>query len=229
MKKEQWIRLIHITCYSITLLFIGIGFIIARQGQEAFMTYLREDGLVENLQVVFLLASCGIAVYNCFRLPKSGIIFYLITWIGLVFLFFFAAGEEISWGQRIFNYGTTGFFESNNLQHETNLHNLAIGGIKINKLIFSQLMGVSVGFYFILLRPLAAKVEPVTRLVKLFHIPLPRWNHVIALIISVILCSQYHLMKAAELRELAFTAIMFLVFLYPVPMHQVTTLFPSRK
>jgi hypothetical protein len=229
MKKDQVIRFIHVACYTIALVFIIIGFFIARQGQEAFMIYLREDGLVENLQVVFLLAAFGVAVYNCFHIPVSGKHYYLITWIGLAFLFFFAAGEEISWGQRIFNFETTGFFDSNNLQHETNLHNLVIGGIKVNKLVFSQMMAVFMGFYFIFLRFLAAKVDTVNRLVKLFHIPIPRWNHVIALIISLILCSQYHLMKAAELRELAFTVIMFLVFLYPVPEHQVTTLFPSRK
>ena len=229
MNKEQQIRFIHIACYTMTLVFLIIGFFVARQGQEAFMTYLREDGLVENLQVLFLLASFGIAIYKCFHAPESGKSLYFITWIGLAFLFFFAAGEEISWGQRIFSFRTTGFFESNNLQNETNLHNLVIGGVKINKLIFSQLMGVVIVFYFILLRPLAVKVGAIHRLVHLFHIPIPRWNHVIALIISVILCSQYHLMKAAELRELAFTVIMFLVFLYPAPKHQVTTLFPSQK
>jgi hypothetical protein len=229
MKKEQQIIFIHYACYIMTFIFLVLGFFVARQGQEAFMIYLREDGLVENLQVLFLLTSCGIAVYNCFHAPESGKSFYFITWIGLAFLFFFAAGEEISWGQRIFNFETTGFFESNNLQHETNLHNLEIGGVKINKLIFSQLMGVVLVFYFILLRPLAVKVAAINRLVQLFHIPIPRWNHVVAMIISMVLCSQYHLMKAAELRELAFTVIMFLVFLYPVPTHQVTTLFPSQK
>jgi hypothetical protein len=229
MKKEQQIIFIHYLCYSITLIFLVLGFFVARQGQEAFLIYLREDGLVENLQVLFLLASFGIAVYKCFHAPESGKPFYFITWIGLALLFFFAAGEEISWGQRIFNFGTTGFFDANNLQHETNLHNLEIGEIKINKLIFSQLMAVVLGFYFILLRPLTIKVASVNRLVRLFHIPIPRWNHVVALVISIVLCSQYHLMKAAELRELAFTAIIFLVFLYPAPIHQVTTLIPSQK
>jgi hypothetical protein len=147
----------------------------------------------------------------------------LFTWITLAVLFFFAAGEEISWGQRIFNFETSGIFKSNNLQQETNLHNLEIGGVKINKLIFSQFMGAGIGFYFLILRPLSMKWDPLLRLVTLFHIPLPRWNHVAALVVSVILCSQYHLMKAAELRELAFTGIMFLVFLYPAPIRKVHT------
>jgi hypothetical protein len=35
------------------------------------------------------------------------------------------------------------------------------------------------------------------------------------MLVSLILCSQYHLKKAAELRELAFAVIMFLIFLCP--------------
>ena len=223
MKKERLIRWIHVAAYLLTLFFIVKGFFVARNGQEAFLIYLREDGLVENLTVLFLLGACGIAVFRCFRSPVSGRSLYLMTWIFLAFLFFFAAGEEISWGQRIFHFRTTGIFESNNLQQETNLHNLEFRGIKINKLIFSQLMGVMTGIYFILLRPLSMKWSVLNRLVLLFHLPLPRWNHVIALVISVILCSQYHLMKAAEIRELAFTAIIFLVILYPAPLKEIRT------
>ena len=223
MKKEQLIRWIHVAAYTLTLVFIVIGFFVARKGQEAFMVYLKEDGLVENLTVLFLSGACGIAVYRCFHPPVAGKSLYLFTWIVLAVLFFFAAGEEISWGQRIFHFQTTGIFESSNLQQETNLHNLEIGGIKINKLIFSQLMGVGIAIYFFLLRPLTTKWNALNRLVHLFHLPLPRWNHLIALIVSVILCSQYHLMKAAELRELAFTVIMFLVFLFPANLKEVRT------
>jgi hypothetical protein len=221
MKKEPLIKVIHAVCYIMALTFIVIGYFIARKGQQAFMEYLKEDGLVENLTVFFLLASCGISVYRGFHAPSGAKAFYYFTWIGLAILFFFAAGEEISWGQRIFNFGSAQFFENNNLQHETNIHNLMIGSIKINKLVFSQLMAVILGFYFILLRPLAMKTSFFHRMVNLFHIPLPRWNHVIALIISIILCSQYHLMKAAEVRELSFTVIIFLILLYPAKLNEL--------
>lgn len=215
MKKEIFFKFLHYTLYTMVLVFIIIGFFIARKGQDAFMEYLKEDGTVENITFLFLLLSSAVAVYRCFSAPEGVNKLYWLTWIGLAILFFFAAGEEISWGQRIFNWKTSGIFESNNLQHETNLHNLEIGGVKINKLIFSQLMGVMMGIYFVLLRPLAMKVGFIQRLVNLFSIPLPRWNHIIALLVSVILCSQYHLKKAAELRELAFSVIMFLIFLCP--------------
>jgi hypothetical protein len=40
----------------------------------------------------------------------------------LLFLF----GEEVSWGQQIFNYNTPEFFLDNNYQNETTVHNLKI-------------------------------------------------------------------------------------------------------
>jgi len=201
------------------LVFLVYGFFVARKGQEAFLEYLPEDGLVENLTTLFLLASCVVSVYRIFHAPAGARAQYYILWSFLAFLFFFVTGEEISWGQRIFNFGTSDFFREHNLQNETNLHNLVIGQVKINKLVFSQLMGIAIGFYFILLRPLAAKTGFFNRMVLLFGVPLPRWEHIIALIISLILTSQYHLMKAAELREFAFAVILFLVLLYPAEVH----------
>ena len=215
MKKDKLLQWMRIAGYAMILVFIIIGFFIARKGQEAFMEYLKEDGLVENLTALFLLAASGTAVFRCFRAPLGHSRYYYVTWGLIAFLFFFAFGEEISWGQRIFNIGTSAYFENNNLQHETNLHNLVIGGVKINKLIFSQLMSILMACYFILLRPLAQKTGFFNRMVNLFDVPLPRWGDVIAMIISIILTSQYHLMKAAELREIAFAVIMFLIFVDP--------------
>lgn len=42
----------------------------------------------------------------------------------LALVTFWMAMEEISWGQRIFKWETTGYFAENNMQSETNLHNL---------------------------------------------------------------------------------------------------------
>lgn len=42
---------------------------------------------------------------------------------GLAFFFFVCAGEELSWGQRIFGFKTPEKIEKSNEQHEFNLHN----------------------------------------------------------------------------------------------------------
>ena len=50
---------------------------------------------------------------------------------------FVGFGEEISWGQRIFELHTPEFFKAYNLQNETNIHNLKIKGVKLNKWVFT--------------------------------------------------------------------------------------------
>jgi hypothetical protein len=49
------------------------------------------------------------------------------VWLGLLAaLLLFGAGEEISWGQRIFGFETPAMVKDSNLQGETNIHNLVI-------------------------------------------------------------------------------------------------------
>ncbi len=217
MKTHDKARLwSHLAGYVLIAVFITIGFFIAPKGQEAFLEYLKEDGLVENLTTLFLLGGSGVAVYRALQSRRSGQRWAVVTWGVLAFLFFFAAGEEISWGQRIFNIETPGYFMEKNLQKETNLHNLMIGNIKVNKLIFSQLLTVALVFYLVFLRLLVKKSGFFHRLVTLTGVPLPSWDHVLVLLLSSVLISQYHLLKEGELRELAFSVVFFLIFLFPV-------------
>lgn len=215
MEKKRVIIGFHILGYLLIAIFITIGFVKAAEGQEAFMEYLREDGLVENLTVLFLVAGAGIAIWRGLKSWKEGRKMVTVTWLVLAFLFLFAAGEEISWGQRIFNIETPDFFMEKNLQKETNLHNLVIGGVKVNKLIFSQLVMVVLVFYFLLLRPLTARVGFIRRIVVFTGLPLPRWGQVIPQVIGTILASQYKLLKAGEMHEFVFSVVFFLIFLYP--------------
>ena len=52
---------------------------------------------------------------------------------------FFIAGEEISWGQRIFGYMTPDWVAERNIQKEFNLHNL---GVLFGSLYLSLTYGV---------------------------------------------------------------------------------------
>ena len=47
----------------------------------------------------------------------------------LALAFFYGAGEEISWGQRLLGFGSPELFEAYNLQEETNLHNFLTGPV----------------------------------------------------------------------------------------------------
>lgn len=79
----------------------------------------REDGLFEYLTALsFLIAS--VIFFVLFLNQKK------IVYVFFALIFFIGMGEEISWGQRIFNYGTPEYFKEKNIQNELNLHNLEL-------------------------------------------------------------------------------------------------------
>ena len=216
MQKNRILEGSTIIIILLTGLVGYLGFHSASSGQVAFMYFLREDGWVENLTVFFLLISSGIALYRAVGYWRARASMAALFWGFVAFMFFFAAGEEISWGQRIFNIETPDFFLEKNLQNETNLHNLEIGGFKINKWIFSRLLFLVMGFYLVALRPLSSLIAWLRHLVTLFQVPLPRWGYVLLLLAATGLFSTISLLKKSELIEFAFAAVFVLIFLNPL-------------
>jgi len=85
---------------------------------ERYRELLQEDRIVEWGSVWLFLAAGAFGLYNATRRR--------FLFDGLVALFcLFIAGEEFSWGQRLFGYYAPEFFLGNNFQQEMNLHNLA--------------------------------------------------------------------------------------------------------
>lgn len=83
----------------------------------------REDGIIEWASSLALLLGFVIFLIsfrNAYR-KKSGLIHQCIL-VMLAVIYFLMAMEEISWGQRIFDWRTPLAFK-NNFQNETNLHN----------------------------------------------------------------------------------------------------------
>lgn len=98
-----------------------------------------EDRLGENLQVVawiVALVFC-ILIAKQAEFPKSTRVLFSVLAVGIVFII----GEEISWGQRIFDFQTPAELVNQNRQGESNLHN--IYGVQD---VFSWLMFV-IGAY----------------------------------------------------------------------------------
>ncbi len=91
----------------------------------------REDGPFETFGAVCFLISCLIFAIIYTRDRTGNHIFSLTTKRNVFFLllaiaFFFAFGEEISWGQRMFRFATPELIEQINMQHEFNIHNISI-------------------------------------------------------------------------------------------------------
>jgi hypothetical protein len=163
--------------------------------------YVREDGPIEWLTFLPLVMGFFLCWYRASILKpfRSKTFYCSLLFLGLVFLF--GAGEEISWGQRIFDWKSSQFFMQNNTQMETNLHNLFIGSFKFNRVIFGTTLGILIGFYFIILPLLYRKFEKIKLMVDSFALPLPKVFHIIFYIVLVSFVAFTKSEKKGELLE----------------------------
>lgn len=126
-----------------TLIILAATYIPLFLTGEVVEFFVNEDHLFENLTAVYFLITSGLLVYSFFKLRPivNKKMYYVkkLALLGMAFLFFFAAGEEISWGQRIFNIQTPEQVREVNVQQEITIHNLAFFQGETATLDFSQL------------------------------------------------------------------------------------------
>jgi len=148
--------------------FIALSYLMLLPGRPTSVWLLEEDGANEWLGTIALFIGSGFALSAWFVTRNDpdyrGLKRLLL--LALAVLFFFGAGEEISWGQRIFGWGTPPEIAKENLQGETNLHNLkALDGGLLSISRLSRLFWLS----FLLLIPAACVLSPrLRRLVDRF-------------------------------------------------------------
>ena len=153
-----------------------------------FQALTREDYWVENLTAVwFLLASLLLFVTAWW----SGSFFRRCVYILGAVAMVFAAGEEISWGQRIFGFATPDFLMYLNESKEFNIHNISndmFGIIYLNGTLI-LCMATSAAFF--------------CRKDRLFGIPLPSIPLMLGflLILSYISGATIEGLSGANLRE----------------------------
>jgi len=158
------------------------GWILKGFLPTAWASYIREDGPVEWGTVVALLMGAWFLVLRALGAGRRKRPGAWVLYLGALLLLF-GAGEEISWGQRIFQVNPGAFFAQHNAQGETNLHNLVIGGVRINKAFFSLLPGLVLAFYYLILPGWWSLSR---RLEALFPLPRPRPGHSLAFLILVL-------------------------------------------
>lgn len=82
-----------------------------------------ENGPHELLQFFVLVMGFFVCLHYFFRCRNKTKL--LNFWFGLAAVCcFYVAGEEISWGQHVFDWATTGYWSEVNDQNETNFHNI---------------------------------------------------------------------------------------------------------
>ena len=80
-----------------------------------------EDGYIENLTAISLFLA-GFLLFATARMERNSVRRCIYVLGGLVMMF--GAGEEISWGQRIFEFATPDILLDANYQREFNVHNM---------------------------------------------------------------------------------------------------------
>lgn len=177
--------------------------------------YAVEDGPIEWATAIALLAGAGIAAVTARRPGAGNPALHRLTWIGLAVFCFFAAGEEISWGQRLLGIQSPEFFQSHNAQRETNLHNLVVDGVKVNKLVFSQLMTVAAALFLVALPWLYRRRPAFARLVDAWAVPVPRLRQVIAVVATFAFIAVVPSRERDELLEFGATWLFAMILLFP--------------
>ena len=198
------------------LIFTLLGVYLARTNEHYFKhNFTVEDGFLEWSSVVFLLTAGYFTLKRGFKALKGKKNFVLLTAMAIGFVCFFGAGEEISWGQRLFGIETGETFKQLNTQGETNLHNLKINGVSINKLIFGKLLSLVILIYLLVLPFVRKKISLIDRLIKTFGVPIATNFQIVFCLIIFGLCELSGSSKKGELFEFGATCIFMLIFLFP--------------
>jgi hypothetical protein len=200
--------------FGILIAGLATGLAASYLAPDSYVGFLAaEDGPFEWATAAFLFIGAVVCAGRALKGGK-GRIFAIVSALGALVLFF-GAGEEISWGQRVFGWDSGEFWVENNDQAETNLHNLVVGDVKINKLLFGVGLTLAFVLYFAALPVLSAKVAGVARWADAWGVPVPKWTHGAAFVASLIVMSLVPTSRSAELGEFALGLLLALVVLRP--------------
>ncbi len=116
--RKHYEKLIFVLGFLLVLLYFAYNYFPL----DARHQIAKEDNLIENFQAIFLLLSGVFSLVISLKyIPKQKMLssVFLILALGL----FFTAGDEISWGQRIFGIQSPEYFLKTNAQNELTIHN----------------------------------------------------------------------------------------------------------
>lgn len=195
---------------------LGAAFLAsALQGDVFFVYFGAEDSPVETATAI-LLGFCGAALWwrviAARRFISHAAVFLSLLY-GLVYVW--AGGEEISWGQRILGFESPAYFQQNNDQQEFTFHNLVIGGVKLDELVFGPVLSYVILTYLIVLPILWPRVACVQTLVRRMFIPVPHPYHAAFAFAVTGLIPLLDESRRWEVYECIFALLSLAIFLHP--------------
>lgn len=159
MEKKAW--LFQPSFYLVMALYFILAYTTLGYGERWAARLYPEDHYFENVGAISLFVASGLSFYIFVRALKTRAVtgmhwLKLLVYLGLALLYFFGAGEEISWGQRIFHIQEPAELAEENVQHELNIHDLAI--FENNELLKSDTIFTVFWLGFAILIPLGSFV-----------------------------------------------------------------------
>jgi len=221
---------------TIVYLLVFSSYLILFLEDRYVVRLTREDGLVENFGAVFFIMTSLLFFIAYYRSSgsRNGAngphqndrrnIFYLL--LGMLFMICF--GEEISWGQRIFNVETPALFKVINSQRETNIHNIWVLNGQLPDNHYDPVYGIRINMnscfsvfwlFFCVLVPLMKRISiRANAILEKLRIPIaPLWIGCLFLFHAIFFHIIFNFLpyslpgRIDELRETNY-AFMFLVF-----------------
>jgi hypothetical protein len=160
-----------------------------------------EDGYFENTGFLGLFIGAILFFIAAYRSRKpehreNNPLLKQISYIVLAMILAFGAGEEISWGQRIFNIETPELLQKDNVQDEINIHNLEV--VEELPVTPDTLFTIFVMTFMLLIPVAASRFSSFGRFVNRL-MPVPHWgfgllflaNFALAKLAKVLFVSSY--------------------------------------
>lgn len=125
---------------------VTLGAYYSHTDNQLLTRYTKEDGFLEWITFILYMSSCLLMLFvfasrNLLKIETNS--YQKATLLLIAFVFLFGALEEVSYFQRVIDIEAGAFFQKHNRQAETNIHNLIVGGVNINRLIFGKLFFVA--------------------------------------------------------------------------------------
>jgi hypothetical protein len=168
-----------------TLLFVGLVYqlfvfsvLVEVIDVQVLAALTAEDALIETMGAAAFFVGAifwGIAWIRSRQLNDRSryTTFKRLCYVALMLLFVFAAGEEISWGQRLFHIAAPEYVQEINVQEEFTLHNMQFWGIDMAHLT-RRVFNVAWFAFLVIIPVLCAMYQPL-RLRIARWIPLFPW------------------------------------------------------
>jgi hypothetical protein len=151
--NARWDELVALAALALLSAFLAL---VAWQLPEAFGLWMQEDGWAEWGTFWSFLAAAVLFGRRAIR--KSDTVLTRVLAFLLCAFCVFVAGEEISWGQRVFAYRPPDYFLEKNYQQELNVHNLLTKKEALGMSLDSRYLIAFIAFVYGVLAPLVVRI-----------------------------------------------------------------------